>query len=281
MKDSLKDIIKNKNFYNLLEYIDYKQFVQIVTFLKINSNNLKKELVVDYLEKELNIKNLNDVYYYLKFNLIDNERLKPNHDEIFTLLEMAFDIKKFFIPKEISSKLVLTEPKILDLNKFYPETYLEIIRLISSSKNSIKILTAFIEPEIIKEIFKELEKKILENPNYEIKICIGHWKNFHEEVSNTKKSIKWIFDNYKSNRNYTIRYFKKRLDEKINSTHAKLIIADNEKAYFGSANLTQSSMKNSFELGIISNEDYVKDLVEIFNNIWESGKNVPKFRINE
>jgi cardiolipin synthase/putative cardiolipin synthase len=49
------------------------------------------------------------------------------------------------------------------------------------------------------------------------------------------------------------------------ATHAKVVIADESLCYLGSANLTDMSLSNNFELGVILRGETVKTAVDVFD----------------
>lgn len=55
------------------------------------------------------------------------------------------------------------------------------------------------------------------------------------------------------------------------ATHAKVVIADEELCYIGSANLTRTSLSSNFELGVILQGGFVSDIARVFDQVFESG----------
>ena len=52
--------------------------------------------------------------------------------------------------------------------------------------------------------------------------------------------------------------------------HTKLIIADGERAYIGSANLTITSLADNWEIGVVIKSGSINEiLVPYFNKLWE------------
>lgn len=52
--------------------------------------------------------------------------------------------------------------------------------------------------------------------------------------------------------------------------HAKLTIADGERAYLGTANMTHRGLVENLELGVIFEDDTVRDLLELVQNLLSS-----------
>lgn len=63
-------------------------------------------------------------------------------------------------------------------------------------------------------------------------------------------------------------------NKQIYAVHSKFLIADNNAAYIGSANLTETSLKRNFELGIILRGEGIKPLIAIADAIWKESVDV-------
>jgi phosphatidylserine/phosphatidylglycerophosphate/cardiolipin synthase-like enzyme len=58
----------------------------------------------------------------------------------------------------------------------------------------------------------------------------------------------------------------------ISSTHAKLIIADYDLAYIGSAELRRNSLVTNFEIGCLIRGSQVFGICEVFDFIFSRGR---------
>jgi cardiolipin synthase/putative cardiolipin synthase len=58
------------------------------------------------------------------------------------------------------------------------------------------------------------------------------------------------------------------------ATHAKLAIADREICYLGSANLTDTSLQNNFELGVLLRGNDVDVAIDVFDSVFEFSRAV-------
>ena len=58
------------------------------------------------------------------------------------------------------------------------------------------------------------------------------------------------------------------------ATHAKIAIADESPCYVGSANLTDMSLSNNFELGVLLWGEIVNDAIEVFDSVFEDARRV-------
>jgi len=67
-----------------------------------------------------------------------------------------------------------------------------------------------------------------------------------------------------------------KLDEyKSRTTHAKIVIVDNETAVLGSHNWTESALTNNHEASIVTDcPGVVESLLHYFSNIWSNGRSV-------
>ena len=78
-------------------------------------------------------------------------------------------------------------------------------------------------------------------------------------------------------KNYASIKFKKIKNEDYKNFHPKCIIFDNEKAYIGSANLTDPATKGkNIEIGVLIQEDKssVNTLREMFQFLWKKAKDI-------
>lgn len=58
------------------------------------------------------------------------------------------------------------------------------------------------------------------------------------------------------------------------ATHAKVVIADRDLCYLGSANLTDTSLSNNFELGVLIRGEPVKIAVDVFDSVFNFAREV-------
>jgi cardiolipin synthase/putative cardiolipin synthase len=58
------------------------------------------------------------------------------------------------------------------------------------------------------------------------------------------------------------------------ATHAKVVIADRDICYLGSANLTDTSLSNNFELGVLLQGKTVKVAVDVFDAVFDLAREV-------
>ncbi len=62
---------------------------------------------------------------------------------------------------------------------------------------------------------------------------------------------------------------------KHSSVHAKILIADRRRAYLGSANFTEYSLRSNFEVDVILKRNSVRGLLEVVDRLWSISRSVP------
>lgn len=81
----------------------------------------------------------------------------------------------------------------------------------------------------------------------------------------------WLEEKPEISRRITYRYYRKALEDNFYETsHAKLILADDTQAYVGSANLTAASLKLSNELGLWVQGDIAIALFRLSQALWNA-----------
>ena len=58
------------------------------------------------------------------------------------------------------------------------------------------------------------------------------------------------------------------------ATHAKVAIADREICYLGSANLTDTSLSDNFELGVLLRGETVGTAIDVFDTVFDFSREV-------
>ena len=66
------------------------------------------------------------------------------------------------------------------------------------------------------------------------------------------------------------RQFSGRIGSKPYHLHAKFMVADSKSAYVGSANITETSLGNNVEVGVIFTGKKAKALLGFFNLVWKN-----------
>lgn len=83
--------------------------------------------------------------------------------------------------------------------------------------------------------------------------------SMYESIDSCSKNKLRVRDLYKTNSTTGQQDF---------ATHAKIVVVDREICYLGSANLTETSLSDNFELGVILREEIVESVSSIFDDVF-------------
>jgi cardiolipin synthase/putative cardiolipin synthase len=89
--------------------------------------------------------------------------------------------------------------------------------------------------------------------------------SIHAAIDDTNRRNLQIRDLYK---------FDSQTGTQSYATHAKIAIADREVCYLGSANLTQTSLKSNFELGVLVRGKMVGTAIGVFDTVFDHASRV-------
>ena len=165
--------------------------------------------------------------------------------------------------------------KVVERNGFIT-TNSAFIQILSSAKQVIRISSPFLQKNVANEnSLPEIEEIILMAYKRGCRLVI-----LSREV-NTKraKDLTWLVDLSRKNgfadKLEIYDYHKSKIGGEVDSsTHAKLIIADNEMAYIGSAELRLNSIYKNFEVGVLLGGTTIIGLVELFDFMTQIAKRV-------
>lgn len=82
-------------------------------------------------------------------------------------------------------------------------------------------------------------------------------------------SIRFLKDNLKFPEQLEVKSFYSARNDEWCSIHSKILLIDETACYIGSANITQSSFHNNFEIGLILTGEIVKEPANIIKTLWE------------
>ncbi len=165
--------------------------------------------------------------------------------------------------------------KVIERNGFIT-TESAFMQLISSAKHIIRISSPFLQRNVAGENgIPNLEKTILTAYQRGCKFVILS----REVYSKRKSDLTWLIDLSRKNgfaeKLEIFDYHKSKNGDKVDSsTHAKLIIADEETAYIGSAELRLNSLYKNFEVGVLLKGTAIMGLVELFDSMTIIAKKV-------
>lgn len=146
--------------------------------------------------------------------------------------------------------------------------------IITSANKILRICSPFIQKNVISDdAFPDLKQLVIDTLERNVEIRILS----RELFQNRGDEVKWIIDIAK----YLDKYEKlKIVDYHIlseqggifSSTHAKLLIADYDLAYVGSAELRRNSLVANFEVGCMLRGPSVVGICEVFDSMFFQGR---------
>jgi len=207
-------------------------------------------------------------------NAIENENL------VITEKASQFDKSIISLGKPFSSfdfssnlQIVISRPKMSELgfdNVIFRNDQIEtrdcIKNIIRSTKKYLWICSPFIDNWVIsEEAFPELKSLFLDALEREVEITLLT----REIESRGSFNIDWLCQLARDvQREDQLKIYDYHMDLKnrvFSSTHAKLVIADCERAYLGSAELRRNSLITNFEVGCYIEGPQVLGICEAFN----------------
>ena len=108
-------------------------------------------------------------------------------------------------------------------------------RLLDEAKSSIKIFSPYVDPAFT---------ALAENARAPIQVVTT--------LRESRMKSSPVLERFASSRPLAVRYLhERRMSAQMFQLHAKMILADGERAYLGSANLTDTSLHYNFEVGLL------------------------------
>ena len=281
MDYELAILIKNKYLLNKIQTALEHIFADSDIVKADEILNAFKEMTIDSNTAE-------SVIYILMNNsiLIKEKSNKRINSYYFTINDSEY--KTYFIEQEKYSlatiqtlpplsknlsELVITYPndnkfeRVHGLKLLYPS----LKRMIKQSKQNIDIINPFFDAEGTEKVLIEL----ISAAQRGVKINIVTRE--YSTSKNLTQCINRIIQCFKEKELtslISIRNYYVKTGSTFYSIHSKIIIVDNNKCYIGSANLTSSSMSSNLELGVILENNDVKTVKRIFNNLWSVAEHV-------
>lgn len=126
-------------------------------------------------------------------------------------------------------------------------------RLIEEARTSIKIFSPYVDPAFT---------SLAENAQAPIQVVTT--------LKETRMRSSPVLERFASSRPLAVRYLHERqASAQMFQLHAKAILVDGERAYVGSANLTDTSLHYNFEMGVlIEDKPTVERLERIFDYVF-------------
>jgi len=148
--------------------------------------------------------------------------------------------------------------KIVGIESLYPM----LCRLIIKADKQILMANPFFDKLGVEKVLPYIKKAV--ERGVKIKIVS------RSPRGGSAKSWRGIEDEIKEiGENCKVRHFGGTIGGKRFYLHAKFMVADEKMAYVGSANITETSLGNNVEVGVIFTGEKVKHLIDFFNVIWK------------
>jgi phosphatidylserine/phosphatidylglycerophosphate/cardiolipin synthase-like enzyme len=184
--------------------------------------------------------------------------------------------KKNSTPNTLEIAFAATIPQKFNTSNFeFDEIYPTLIRIAAAAKHDLWIVNPFFDeygakyllPSLIGAAKNEISIRILGReicgePELDLILpikCIA--TEFAKEGVSSYLEIRDFFQTDNNG-------------NQIYALHTKMMIADENIAYIGSANLTKHSLRNNFEIGVILKGVGVKPLVELTTHVWDGASHV-------
>jgi phosphatidylserine/phosphatidylglycerophosphate/cardiolipin synthase-like enzyme len=168
--------------------------------------------------------------------------------------------------KELSFANLKKRNELMDIRDCF-------IYIIESAKKELRICSPFMEKNII-NVFPEFKTLIANLLNRGVSITILSRELFGKRAN----KLDWIVEIAKQTGNLELlkvidyHHTDADTDRVFSSTHAKLLIADQDIAYLGSAELRQNSLSANFEVGCMIKGDSVHEICETFDYMISCGE---------
>ena len=159
----------------------------------------------------------------------------------------------------------------LEFNKIYPT----LIRIAAAAKHDLWIVNPFFDeygaryllPSLIGAAKNGIMIRILGR-----QICEGSEQEFIKPIEYI--AAEFVKEGLSEHLEIRDLYQTDKKGNQIYALHTKMMIADKNIAYIGSANLTKHSLKNNFEIGVILKGAGVRPLVDLTVHVWDNSSHV-------
>jgi HKD family nuclease len=227
---------------------------------------------IGVLIKESAATSIEDYHFKIDFS----KMLSIFRKEIFAAEVIQDFEKRNFSETFLEISYAATIPPKFNNGKFeFNEIYPTLIRIVATAKQDLWIVNPFFDDYGAKYLLPSLIGAAKNGVMIRIlgrEICVG---SEHEFI----KPIEFIADEFANedlSHHLEIRDFYQTdmKGNQIYALHTKMMIADKNVAYIGSANLTKHSLKNNFEIGVILKGDGVRPLVDLTAHVWDNATHV-------
>lgn len=258
-------------------YVENAIIEYILNYLNVHRSCTLWSLLQNYSSKEVATESeLRTVLY----KLIDEGSLKLLNGKI-TSDNSVVKLSRLPTFKKIKDeiKIVVSKPNLKEISIQDIEdrnsqiNSIECFRfIISSAKNTLRICSPFIQHNVLNiDAFPDFKKLIVDalNRGVEVKLLTRELNERHEEVQ-------WLVEiANKIDKGSNLSIVDYHLQEKdgsiLSSTHAKILIADYDVAYIGSAELRKNSLIKNLEIGCMIRGSSVFGICEVFDFMFSQG----------
>ena len=254
--DKIRDTIKNKSDHFTLQNL-------------IEKSSLLDDVSETDIRKTINWATRNNII------IKGNKNQYGEKTYLLTDNDVKIETDKVCISVTAPKASNLSIEKTMNRNGFI-STDLAFKKVISSAQNKIRIASPFLQKNVQNvNSLPDLEEIILSAYTRGCKFII-----LSREVNNKRfNDLNWLIDLSKRNgygdKLEIFDYYKSKQDGTLDSSnHAKLIIADENIAYIGSAELRLNSLYRNFEVGVVLEGPSITGLSELFDGMINNSQKV-------
>jgi phosphatidylserine/phosphatidylglycerophosphate/cardiolipin synthase-like enzyme len=181
--------------------------------------------------------------------------------------------------EETRATIVMTSPRMRELGflsieqrNHFLETSSCFRKIIESSQNVLRICSPFLQKNVLSDdSLPDLEQLLYHALIRRVEVRI-----LSREISSRRsEDAKWLMkvgEFIKNRKLIIVDYHLCENNSIFSSTHAKIICADYQTAYIGSAELRRNSLVTNFEIGCYLEGPQVFGVCEAFDLIFQKGK---------
>jgi len=253
----------------IIEYIvNYLSDIESCTLWSLLQNYSNKEIAT---ESEIRT---------VVYKLIDEGCLQLLNGKR-TSDDSVVKLARYPIFKKIENeiKIVVSKPNLREISiqdiedRNHQINSIECFRvIISSAKNTLRICSPFIQHNVLNiDAFPDLRKLLADALNRGVEV-----KLLTRELNERNEEVQWLVEvANKIDKRSDLSIVDYHLQEKdgsiLSSTHAKILIADYDVAYIGSAELRKNSLIKNLEIGCMIRGSSVFGICEVFDFMFSQG----------
>lgn len=177
-------------------------------------------------------------------------------------------------PDELHTELTATFPPAISRDRISAIRPLstEIRQLLFDADDVVRIANPYFDPTpaVVGDVAS------LANRGVETRILTRETESASSNLKSTLNSIHERIDSHHRHRLKVRDLYERDTEtgQQAYATHAKIAIADRDLCYLGSANLTDTSLSNNFELGVLLRGENVDVAVDLFDTVFNFARTV-------